>query len=107
MYMQMKLSIDTLTDFMSDGWSHFDLVPRNIIVTHTQGKRSLVFVDLYSAEFYEPDELDDGLRFCRQQLYLDICESLGDDEQIQSWAERNLQSKIVHPRLFRRLQSSL
>ncbi|KAJ7894039.1 hypothetical protein B0H13DRAFT_2526039 [Mycena leptocephala] len=59
----MKLSIDTLTDFMSDGWSHFDLVPRNIIVTHTQGKRSLVFVDLYSAEFYEPDELDDGLRF--------------------------------------------
>ncbi|KAJ6541510.1 hypothetical protein B0H19DRAFT_1239343 [Mycena capillaripes] len=63
----ITLSINTLTAFMAD-----------------------VFVDLYSAAKYEPDEIGRAIHIHRLQLFCDICESLSLDKdtelQLQSWA---------------------
>jgi len=87
----ITLSINTLTAFMADGWSHLDLLPRNIIVTpDAHDEQGIVFVDLYSAAKYPPNQIQSIVQDCRLQLFYDICESLslGEDEkhQLESWA---------------------
>ncbi|KAJ6526423.1 hypothetical protein B0H19DRAFT_1275777 [Mycena capillaripes] len=78
-------SIDTLTDFMSDGWIHPDLRPNSTIVAGSLGTRAVVLIDLFAAEWEAPgDWMDVIRRRKRRRLYNEIYDSLEDDAgQIQ------------------------
>jgi RIO-like serine/threonine protein kinase len=96
--MQLKLSIDTLRDFMSDGWCHLDLTPQNIIVTGAPEKQSVVFIDLFSAVRYPSHRRAQGQLRRARWLYVEICRSLEDHrDEIQHWAAENLQPEITNP----------
>lgn len=95
--MQLKLSIDTLTDFMADGWCHPDSAPRNIVVTGSPGSRSVVLVDLYAVFAFKPVLLEE-ITYRTRSLYLDVYELLEDHSgEIQRWAMENMDLEVCRP----------
>ncbi|KAJ7500279.1 hypothetical protein B0H11DRAFT_2380359 [Mycena galericulata] len=102
----LRLSIDTLTEFMADGWCHNDANPRNIIVTGSPGARSVVFIDLYFTCRFSPEDLTVERRRRRRKLYCAIHEALKDQTgEIQRWAVQNIDLEVCDPIQLQRLQS--
>ncbi|KAJ7604622.1 hypothetical protein FB45DRAFT_566645 [Roridomyces roridus] len=73
----IKLSIETLTEFMADGWCNFDAVPRNVIVTGTPEARSTVLLNLTHTCRLRPEE-DFQRCVVRRELYNEIYYALED-----------------------------
>ncbi|KAJ7484082.1 hypothetical protein B0H11DRAFT_1196807 [Mycena galericulata] len=94
----LKLSIDTLSDFMADGWCHNDIAPRNIVVTGSPGARSVVFVDLFFTCRFDAEEAAVQCRGFKRMLFIDIYECLGDrGGEIQRWAIENMDYDVCAP----------
>jgi hypothetical protein len=95
-HLQLKLSLDAHRAFLSDGWSHADLAPRNFLVSGAPGARAVILFDLYCAHLLEPEVVDLCTRFQQRSLYLDRHDALEDHTgPIQLWAEENLGLEVA------------
>ncbi|KAJ6558116.1 hypothetical protein B0H19DRAFT_1070677 [Mycena capillaripes] len=94
----LKLTIDTLTELMADGWCLGDPLPHNIIITGSPGARSVDFIDLHPVFRFFGNQLDKQRLYYKRSLYLDLCELLGDyTEEVQHWAVQNMDFAVCRP----------
>ncbi|KAJ7619389.1 hypothetical protein FB45DRAFT_157525 [Roridomyces roridus] len=74
----IRLSIETLTEFMADGWCNLDAVPRNVIVTGTPEARRILLIDLTYTVRLRAEEEEYQRVAARRKLFNDIYYALED-----------------------------
>ncbi|KAJ7604623.1 hypothetical protein FB45DRAFT_850265 [Roridomyces roridus] len=90
-----KLCMQTLTDFMDDGWCNFDVVPRNIIVAGTAGDRTVVLIDMTPTVRF--DSAFSQLVGAKYKLYREMCDALEDPTGVEQAIE-NVRSELAAAR---------
>jgi hypothetical protein len=95
---QLKLSIDTLEEFMLDGWCHNDEIPQNVLVTGSPGSHTVVFIDLSGVTRLTSEAIAIERHLRLRKLYVEIYDLLQDNTgDIQRWAATNIDMKISDP----------